>query len=87
MLLAGSGTFWLITVNVLLGAVTLGILFLVAGAAVNDAMHRYSARRAARREDEAMFRRLGITMPDGGRPIDEMDELHRQEPERRTPTL
>jgi HAMP domain-containing protein len=86
MAFGGEGTFWLTLVNVLLAVVTLGVLLIVAGAAANDVVRRYSRRRAARHEDAAMFRRLGITMPDGGLPIDEMEELKKQEPEHREPT-
>jgi hypothetical protein len=75
-----QGTFWITAVNILLGAATLGIVLVVAGAAMQDFAHRYSSRRSARREDAEVFRRLGITMPDGGRPIDEMEELKKQEP-------
>jgi len=82
----GEGTFWVTAINVLLAVVTLGIVLLVSGAAVNDIVRRSSTRRTARHHDAEVFRRLGITMPDGGEPIDEMEELRKQEPGPREPS-
>mgnify|MGYP001262093796 CR=1 FL=1 len=75
-------TFWLTVINLMLAVTTLGIVLLVAGAAVHDIHRRFTSRRRARREDMNMLRKLGVTMPDGGRPIDEMEELRKQDPGR-----
>lgn len=76
-------TFWLTVINLLLAVTTLGIVLLVAGAAARDILRRFTSRRTALREDVEVLRRLGVTMHDGGRPIDEMEELRKQEPGQR----
>lgn len=71
-------TFWLTLINLLLGLTTLGIILLVAGAAIRDLHRRFTSRQ----RDRDVLRKLGVTMPDGGRPIDEMEELRKQDPTR-----
>lgn len=79
MTVFGVGTFWVILTNILLGIATLTILFFVGSVVLQEVVRRARSMRAAKRHDRAVLRRLGITLPDGGEPIDEMEELRKQE--------
>lgn len=66
---AAGTTLWVTVTNVFLAVVTAGGLAVVLGAGLRDLFGR---RREA---DAAIMRRLGVTLQDGGEPIDEMKDL------------
>jgi len=84
MTVAAGGTIWVTAINVLLGLVTLGLLLVVAGAALKEAIRHLHARGPENEADREVLRRLGITLPDGGEPIDEMEELKKPDRGSRT---
>jgi hypothetical protein len=75
--------FWLTVLNYLLGIATAGLVALVAGAAFQDLYLRATSTRRMLKRDTRMLKGMGITMHDGGRPIDEIQELRKGSPVRR----
>ncbi len=69
----GSDHFWIVITNVLLGLFTIGLLIMVVVVLVKDLLTR---RRGHTAGGDAYNRlelgTLGITLPDGGEPIDEI---------------
>jgi hypothetical protein len=69
-----SETFWLNVTNIALGAVTLICLLAFGRAIFKEVAELVRARarsRAARSPHELVLSDLGVTMADGGEPIDE----------------
>jgi hypothetical protein len=66
-------TQWLTATNVLLGLATLLVVSVVAAATIREILWRVEARRLRSRALRRALdlRELGITMQDGGRPVDE----------------
>ena len=83
MTLEVGSTFWVVATNIVLGLVTLGLLLVVAGTALREAIRHLHATGPGNEKDLAVLRRLGITLPDGGKPIDEMEELRKSVDESR----
>ncbi len=77
-----SETSWLTMTNIALGAVTLACLIAVARTAIMELADRARAKAGARagwQDDHAfVFSDLGITMADGGEPIDEWERKSRK---------
>lgn len=68
----GPDTFWLDFTNIALGLVTLACVLVVAAGAFADLRRRLRAREHAAADDHSFATpELGVTMADGGEPVDE----------------
>jgi hypothetical protein len=70
-------TLWLITVNILLGLAIIVCSVMIAMNFVNEIRRRRRGRKdEAQVPDDYLkgLKDLGVTLPDGGEKIDEMDE-------------
>jgi hypothetical protein len=75
--LAKPDTLWLITVNVLLGLAIVVCLVMIAMSFLNEIRRNRKEKREERQVPDDYLKGLkdlGVTLPDGGKKIDEMDE-------------
>jgi hypothetical protein len=74
-------TLWLITVNVLLGLAIIVCSVMIAWSFLNEIRsHRKKRKDEAKVPDDYLkgLKDLGVTLPDGGKKIDEMDEKEKR---------
>jgi hypothetical protein len=79
--LFNSETFWLTLVNIALGLAVLAYVFISGRAVVQELKNRAErSRRLASKSDSGNFNlaSLGITLQDGGEPLNEMKQALRQ---------
>lgn len=75
--LARPDTLWLITVNILLGLAIIVCSVMIAMNLMSEIRrHRREKKEEAQVPDDYLkgLKDLGVTLPDGGEKIDEMDE-------------